>query len=111
LAPIEEDSEECARTIISNPKRSTCFPVLVLHSRLDQKFAAFLKKERGELSFSDFSRKMHIPRSTLYFAECMTSKVSLRLVEMVAQRLDVTLVDIFEDEATTSLKRAPKSKK
>ena len=43
---------------------------------------------------------MRIPRSTLYFAECMTSKISLRLVDMVAKRLDVNLVDIFGEEAT-----------
>lgn len=75
------------------------------HGRLERKFSAFLKKERGEMSFSQFASKLRIPRSTLYWAENLRGSIPLNLVEEVAKRLDKTLLDILGEEATESLKR------
>lgn len=75
------------------------------HGRLERKFAAFLKRERGEMSFSEFAHRLRIPRSTLYWAENLRGSIPLNLVEEVAKRLDRSVLEILGEEATASLKR------
>ena len=74
-----------------------------MESLLEQKFADFLRQARGDQSYVEFGRKLGISKSTLHWAENVRGRVSLKLVEDVARKLKVSLVDVFGDAATVKL--------
>lgn len=67
---------------------------------LEQKFAEFLRQARGDMSYVEFGRRLGVSKSTLHWAENVRGRVSLKLVEEVARKLKVSLVDVFGDAAT-----------
>jgi transcriptional regulator with XRE-family HTH domain len=62
---------------------------------LDKQLAAFLKKERGTMSFAEFSRKTGLPVSTLHRLENGDQSITLGRLDGVLKRLKVTLKDVF----------------
>ena len=62
---------------------------------LDRKLATFLKKQRGELSFAQFSKKTGLPSSTLFRLERCEQSITLGRLHGLMKKLKVTLVEIF----------------
>jgi hypothetical protein len=63
---------------------------------LDRKLAAFLKKQRGEMSFSQFSRITGLPSSTLFRLERCEQSITLGRLSGLMMKLKVTMADIFD---------------
>jgi transcriptional regulator with XRE-family HTH domain len=64
-------------------------------SSLDKQLTAFLKKQRGSMSFAEFSRKTGLPPSTLHRLENGNQSITLSRLDAVMKRLKVTLGDVF----------------
>jgi transcriptional regulator with XRE-family HTH domain len=62
---------------------------------LDKQLGVFLRKQRGERTFADFSRKLGLPPSTLYRLERGEQSITLRKLQQILARLKCTLADIF----------------
>ena len=62
---------------------------------LDKKLAAFLKQQRGELSFAAFSKKTGLPASTLFRLEQCQQSLTVGRLSGLLKKLKVTLADIF----------------
>jgi transcriptional regulator with XRE-family HTH domain len=65
-------------------------------SALDKKLSAFLKRERGEMTFADFSRKIGLPPSTIFRLERGEQSITLGRLQQVMDRLKCSLDDIFK---------------
>jgi DNA-binding Xre family transcriptional regulator len=65
--------------------------------RLRKELADFLKIRRGNLTFSDFSRKVGISSSTLQRIEMMQQNVSIDTLQQIVNRLRCRMSDIFRD--------------
>ena len=66
-----------------------------LPSSLDKKLAAFLKKQRGEMTFAQFSRLTGLPRSTLFRLENCEQSITLGRLNQILDRLKCDVVDVF----------------
>lgn len=64
-------------------------------SELDKKFAAFLKRKRGEMSYAQFSKMTGLPASTLFRLEHCQQSITLVRLEPVMKKLKVNITDIF----------------
>ncbi len=66
----------------------------------ERKFAAYLRAERlkSGLRYADFARKLGISHTTLSRLENATQSVTLRTLQIVMQRLNVSLADLFGDK-------------
>jgi predicted transcriptional regulator len=64
-------------------------------SALDKKLAAFLKKERGEMTFAQFSKKTGLPPSTLFRLEQCEQSITLGRLQQVMDKLKCGLTNIF----------------
>jgi transcriptional regulator with XRE-family HTH domain len=64
-------------------------------SDLDKKFAQFLKKERGEMSYARFSKKTGLTASSLFRLENCQQSITLTRLHGLMKRLKVTLGDVF----------------
>jgi len=62
---------------------------------LDRKLAAFLKKERGEMTFAAFSKKTGLPRSTLFRLEQCQQSITLGRLQQILDRLKCSIEDVF----------------
>jgi hypothetical protein len=62
---------------------------------LDKKFAVFLKKQRGEMSYAAFSRKTGLTASSLFRLEQGQQSITLGRLHEVLKRLKATLGDVF----------------
>jgi transcriptional regulator with XRE-family HTH domain len=65
---------------------------------LDRQLASFLKKQRGSLSYADFSKKAGLSHTTLHRIERGEHHLTLSKLETVTEKLKVRLRDIFPDE-------------
>ena len=65
-------------------------------NRLDRKLARFMRLNRGDQTFQQFSDKMGLPASTLHRIEQGKQSVTLGTLEYICGRLKCTLTDIFE---------------
>jgi len=70
---------------------------IAVRARLRKDLASFLKKKRGEQTFSDFSRKIGISSSTLQRIEMMQQNVSIDTLQHIVNRLRCRMSDIFRD--------------
>jgi predicted transcriptional regulator len=61
----------------------------------DQQFARFLRRQRGDLTYSQFARKLGIAPSTLFRLEHATQSVTLGKLEEILKRLKLTIRDVF----------------
>lgn len=64
----------------------------------DRKFAAFLRKQRGEATYREFSRKLGVPRATLHHWENLQRSASLANLYQVTKKLKCSLRDVFPGE-------------
>lgn len=64
-------------------------------SPLDKKLAKFLKEQRGEMTFAQFSKKTGLPRSTLFRLENGEQSITLGRLQQIMDRLKVDLEDVF----------------
>ncbi len=64
-------------------------------TELDEKLAAFLKKQRGEMSFAQFSRKTGLTPSSLFRLENGEQSITLGRLHGVLKKLKMTLWDVF----------------
>lgn len=62
---------------------------------LDKKLATFLRKERGEMSYAAFARKLGMSKTTAYNLENLWRSASLQMVEDICKKLRVSPTDIF----------------
>jgi len=68
---------------------------LYVAQRLAKQLGAFLRKQRGDLTYRQFSRKMGISDSTLQRLEMGEQNVTLKTLEQIIDRLNVTVADVF----------------
>jgi transcriptional regulator with XRE-family HTH domain len=66
-----------------------------LPSVLDKQLAKFLRRTRGEETFAVFSRKLGLPRSTLYRLEQCQQSITLGRLYQIMTRLRCDMSDIF----------------
>lgn len=66
-----------------------------MQSPLDRKFAEFLRSERGNRSFAEFSRVSGLPQSTLYRLEKGEQSITLGRLDGLLKRLKKTPADVF----------------
>jgi len=64
-------------------------------SPLDKKLAKFLKEQRGEMTFAQFSKKTGLPRSTLFRLENGEQSITLGRLQQIMDRLKVDWRDVF----------------
>jgi predicted transcriptional regulator len=62
---------------------------------LDRQLARFLKEQRGELSFAQFSKKTGLPASTLFRLEQCQQSITLGRLHGLMKKLKVTLGEVF----------------
>ncbi len=68
-----------------------------MRQQLRKQLGSFLRKERGELTFAQFAKKMGISASTLHRIEIGEQNVTLDTLEHIIDRLKVPLSEIFGD--------------
>lgn len=64
---------------------------------LQQQLGQFLRRKRGTLSYSEFSRKTRIPVSTLYRLERAEQGIQLGKLEVLLKKLKVSIRDVFPE--------------
>jgi DNA-binding Xre family transcriptional regulator len=67
-------------------------------NQLGEHLARFLRQQRGEMTFAEFSRITGLPPSTLYRLERMEQSITLGRLELLMNRLKCRLEDIFPEE-------------
>jgi DNA-binding Xre family transcriptional regulator len=65
--------------------------------RLAKQLGAFLRKQRGDLTYMQFSRKVGISDSTLHRLELGEQNVTLKTLEQICDRLRCKVSDLFGD--------------
>jgi transcriptional regulator with XRE-family HTH domain len=65
--------------------------------QLRKELAEFLKKKRGEQTFTDFARKIGLSSSTLQRIEMMEQNVTIDTLQHIVNRLRCRVADIFRD--------------
>jgi hypothetical protein len=64
-------------------------------TELDKEFAAFLKKQRGAMSYAEFSRKTGLTASSLFRLEQGQRSITLGRLHEVLKRLKMSLGGCF----------------
>ena len=67
----------------------------VMADRLAKQLAKFLRKQRGDLTFKQFSRKVGVSDSTLHRMEMAEQNVTLKTLEQICDRLKCSVADVF----------------
>jgi DNA-binding Xre family transcriptional regulator len=62
---------------------------------LDKELAGFLRKSRGEASYSEYAKKLGMTASNLHRLENGQQTITLRKLQEIMERLKVDLGDIF----------------
>ena len=65
---------------------------------LDARLAKFLRKQRGELSYEAFARKLSIGHMTARRLESGEHHITLRKLGVIMAKLKVRLSDVFPEE-------------
>lgn len=66
-------------------------------SALDKKLAKFLREQRGEMTFAQFSKKIGLPPSTIFRLERCEQSVTLGRLQQIMTKLKCSLADVFGD--------------
>ena len=66
-----------------------------MQGTLDQQFARFLRKQRGESSYAEFSRKVGVTKSMLFRLENGQQSITLRRLEEILKRLKCKITDVL----------------
>jgi DNA-binding XRE family transcriptional regulator len=70
----------------------------VVRRNLDKQLAKFLRKERANLSYAEFAKKVGISHQTLFRIEHGEHHLTLDKLETVLVKLKIHLKDIFPNE-------------
>jgi len=65
-------------------------------TELDRKLAQFLKSQRGEMSYAQFSKKTGFTASSLFRLENCQQSITLARLHGLMKRLKVTLGDVLK---------------
>jgi len=68
-----------------------------MRDTFDAKLARFLRKERGEMTYEQFARKLGITKTTLFRIENGQQSITLRVLEQIVEKLKVDVADVFGD--------------
>jgi len=71
--------------------------IRLVSSSLRKQLGAFLKKERAEMSYSVFGRKVGISKSTLQRLEMGEQNVTLDTLEHILKKLKKRLTEVFPE--------------
>lgn len=66
-----------------------------MQDMLDKQLADFLRKERGDLTYQQFARKLGITQSSLFRLEHCQQSITLRRLQQIMARLKCGLTNIF----------------
>lgn len=72
--------------------------LLAVRRNFDQQLAAFLRKQRGSLSYADFSKQVGVSHTTLHRLERGEHHLTLIKLEKILDRLKLKLRDVFPGE-------------
>ncbi len=67
-----------------------------VRTTLDKQFATFIRKQRGEMPYRDFARKLGISKSSLARLEMGEESITLKRLNQVLNRLKCHPEDVFE---------------
>lgn len=70
---------------------------LSMRDTFDAKLARFLRKERGEMTYEQFARKLGITKTTLFRIENGQQSITLRVLQQIVEKLKVDVADVFRD--------------
>ena len=59
----------------------------LVRSKLDRKFADFLRRERGDDSYAKFAKKIGVSKTTLWAFENNSQSATLTTVDLIMRRL------------------------
>jgi DNA-binding Xre family transcriptional regulator len=65
--------------------------------QLAKQLGTFLRKQRGNMTYAQFARKVGISDATLHRLEMGQQNVTLKTLEQLTQRLKCKVSDIFPD--------------
>lgn len=63
---------------------------------LDRQFAAFLRQQRGQMTYVQFSRRTGLPPSTIFRLENCQQSITLSKLQQVLRRLKASPGDVFK---------------
>ncbi len=66
-------------------------------STLDKKLAKFIREQRGEMTFTQFSKKIGLPPSTIFRIENGQQSTTLGRLQQIMTKLKCSLADVFGD--------------
>ena len=66
-------------------------------STLDKQLAKFIREQRGELTFAQFSKKIGLPPSTIFRLENCEQSITLGRLQQILAKLKCSLADVFGD--------------
>jgi transcriptional regulator with XRE-family HTH domain len=78
---------------------------------LDQKFARFVRQQRGMQTFAQFARKLQVSESTLHRIENGHGSSTLRLVQQILRALHCDYEDAFGSGAMLKAAELPLAEK
>lgn len=67
-----------------------------VRTTLDRQFAVFIRKQRGEMPYRDFARKLGISKSSLARLEMGEESITLKRLNQVLARLKCQPEDVFK---------------
>ena len=62
---------------------------------LDRQFAAFLRQQRGQMTYAQFSRKTGLPPSTIFRLENCQQSITLSKLQEVLRRMKTPVSKVF----------------
>lgn len=65
---------------------------------LDKQLAIFLRKQRGELSYAQFGKKVGLSHTTLHRIERGEHRLTISKLQTVLDKLKIKLSDVFPEE-------------
>lgn len=66
-----------------------------MSSPLDKKLAQWLRGQRGDMTFAQFSKKVGLPPSTIFRLERCEQSITLGRLDAVLSKLKCRLADVF----------------
>ncbi len=66
-------------------------------STLDKQLAKFIRGQRGDMTFAQFSKKIGLPPSTIFRIENCEQSVTLGRLQQIMAKLKCSLADVFGD--------------
>ena len=66
-------------------------------STLDKQLAKFIREQRGEMTFAQFSKKIGLPPSTIFRIENSQQSATLGRLQQIMAKLKCSLADVFGD--------------